>query len=65
MAGESEDRGAPAAGSEPGRLHLKWGAALLWAGDKAGAAKQFAVASQLDLTSSERSEIARMRELHG
>jgi hypothetical protein len=36
---------------------------LLWAGDKVGAAKQFALASQLDLTSSERSEFARMH--HG
>ena len=48
-----------------GRLHLKWGEALLWSGDKAGAAKQFAIASQLDLTSSERSEFARMRGIHG
>ncbi len=48
-----------------GRLHLKWGEALLWAGDKTGAAKQFALASQLDLTSSERSVFARMRGLHG
>jgi tetratricopeptide (TPR) repeat protein len=48
-----------------GRLHLEWGESLFWAGDKTGAAKQFAGASQLDLTSSERSEFARMRGLHG
>ncbi|MBS0279134.1 MAG: hypothetical protein JSR81_16040 [Proteobacteria bacterium] len=43
-----------------GRLHLKWGEALLWIGDKAGAAKQFAVAAHLDLTPSEKSELARV-----
>lgn len=48
-----------------GRLHLEWGKALLSAGDKTGAAKQFALASQLDLTSSEKSECAGMRGLHG
>ena len=30
-----------------GRLHLKWGKALLWSGDKAGAATQFHAASDL------------------
>jgi len=44
-----------------GRLHLKWGEALLWSGDKAGAAKQFAAASQLDLTDPEKSELARIK----
>jgi tetratricopeptide (TPR) repeat protein len=48
-----------------GRLHLKWGEALLYAGDKAGAAKQFAIARGFDLTASERSELARMRGAHG
>jgi tetratricopeptide (TPR) repeat protein len=42
-----------------GRLHLKWGEALLWSGDKAGAARQFAVATSLDLAPSERAELAR------
>jgi hypothetical protein len=46
-----------------GRLHLKWGEALYWSGDKAGAAKQFAIASHLDLTPSEKSELA--RGIHG
>jgi len=43
-----------------GRLHLKWGQALLWAGDKNGAAKQFALAAHLDLTTSEKSELSRV-----
>jgi len=43
-----------------GRLHLKWGEALWWSGDKTGAQKQFAVASGLDLKSSEKSELARI-----
>jgi tetratricopeptide (TPR) repeat protein len=41
-----------------GRLHLKWGEALLWSGNKAGAVKQFAIAAGLDLTLSEKSELA-------
>ncbi len=47
------------------RLHLKWGEALLWSGDKAGAAKQFAIASGLDLAPTEKSELNRMRTSHG
>jgi tetratricopeptide (TPR) repeat protein len=43
-----------------GRLHLKWGEALLWSGDKAGARTQLAVASHLDLTPSEKSELAKV-----
>jgi tetratricopeptide (TPR) repeat protein len=43
-----------------GRLHLKWGEALLWSGDKSGAQKQFAVASGLDLTLSEKSELTKV-----
>jgi tetratricopeptide (TPR) repeat protein len=46
-----------------GRLHLKWGAALLWSGDRDGARKQFAVARSLDLTASERAELAKVE--HG
>jgi len=41
-----------------GRLHLKWGEALHWSGDKDGAKKQFAVASGLDLSPAEKSELA-------
>jgi tetratricopeptide (TPR) repeat protein len=48
-----------------GRLHLKWGEALLWAGRPDEAQKQFAVAASLDLTSSEKSELVRMRAMHG
>ena len=44
-----------------GRLHLKWGEALVYSGKKDEAAKQFARAAQLDLTPSEKSELARMR----
>ena len=46
-----------------GRLHLKWGEALWWSGDHDGARKQFAIATALDLTPSEKSELARVR--HG
>jgi tetratricopeptide (TPR) repeat protein len=48
-----------------GRLHLKWGEALLWTGDKTGAAKQFAIASGLDLSASDISELARVKASHG
>jgi tetratricopeptide (TPR) repeat protein len=47
-----------------GRLHLKWGEASLWSGDKAGAQKQFAVASALALTQAERGELGRMKGMH-
>jgi tetratricopeptide (TPR) repeat protein len=43
-----------------GRLHVKWGEALQWSGDKPGAEKQFAAAARLDLTPSEKSELARV-----
>jgi tetratricopeptide (TPR) repeat protein len=43
-----------------GRLRLKWGEALYWSGDKDGAKKQFAIAASLDMTPSEKSELARM-----
>lgn len=43
-----------------GRLHLKWGEALLYAGKKDEAKTQCARAAQLDLTPSEKSELARM-----
>ncbi|HET7084790.1 MAG TPA: hypothetical protein VFI23_08475 [Rhizomicrobium sp.] len=46
-----------------GRLHLKWGEALYYAGKRDDARKQFARAAQLDLTPSEKSELA--RENHG
>jgi tetratricopeptide (TPR) repeat protein len=48
-----------------GRLHLKWGEALLWSGDKAGAQKQFAVASGPDLSMMDKSELARIGAAHG
>jgi len=48
-----------------GRLHLKWGEALAYAGDRIGARKQFAAAAGLDLTPSDKSELARMKATHG
>jgi tetratricopeptide (TPR) repeat protein len=48
-----------------GRLHLKWGEALVYAGQKDEAQKQFAVASSLDLSAADKSELARMRPAHG
>jgi len=44
-----------------GRLHLKWGEALVYAGKKDEAKAQFARAAQLDLTPSEKAELARVR----
>ncbi|HEX3432096.1 MAG TPA: hypothetical protein VHT03_14540 [Rhizomicrobium sp.] len=41
-----------------GRLHLKWGEALYWTGDRTGAEKQFATAAALDLSASEKSQLA-------
>ena len=40
-----------------GRLHLKWGEALLWSGDKAGAQKQFAIATHLDLSAADKAAL--------
>jgi tetratricopeptide (TPR) repeat protein len=48
-----------------GRLHLKWGEALLWSGDEAGAQKQLAMARTLDLSVSEKFELAHLRVMHG
>ena len=46
-----------------GRLHLKWGEALAYAGKPAEAKAQFARAAALDLTTSEKFELA--RQFHG
>ena len=43
-----------------GRLHLKWGEALFYAGHRDEAPKQFAIASALDLSASDRSDLSRM-----
>ena len=43
-----------------GRLHLKWGEALWWSGKHDDAKKQFAIASGLDLTTSENAELAKV-----
>ena len=42
------------------RLHLKWGEALWWSGDKAGARKQWNTAASLGLSHDEQAELARM-----
>ena len=42
-----------------GRLHLKWGEALVYASKKDEAQKQFAHAAQLDLTAADKTEMAR------
>jgi hypothetical protein len=43
-----------------GRLHLKWGEALGYAGKKGEAQKQFALAAGLDLSTADKSELARL-----
>jgi tetratricopeptide (TPR) repeat protein len=43
-----------------GRLHLKWGEALLWSGDRTKAQKQFVIATHLDLTRPEKSELTKV-----
>ena len=43
-----------------GRLHLKWGEALVYAGKRDEAKAQFARAAALDLTQSEKSELAKV-----
>jgi hypothetical protein len=44
-----------------GRLHLKWGEALLWSGRKDEAHAQMSLASGLDLTPADKSELASAR----
>ena len=46
-----------------GRLHLKWGEALSYAGKRDEAKKQFARAAQLDLTPSERAQLVEFEQL--
>ena len=46
-----------------GRLHLKWGEALYYAGKRDDARAQFARAAVLDLTPSEKPELARMNHV--
>jgi tetratricopeptide (TPR) repeat protein len=46
-----------------GRLHLKWGEALVYAGHADEAKAQFSRAAQLDLTPSEKSELARFKRV--
>jgi len=46
-----------------GRLHLKWGEALAYTGEADAAKAQFTRAAQLDLTPSEKSELAQQQHL--
>jgi len=46
-----------------GRLHLKWGEALAYSGKRDEAAKHFVRAATLDLSPSEKIELARMRHV--
>ena len=46
-----------------GRLHLKWGEALVYSGKPTDAKAQFARAAQLDLTPSEKAELARINHV--
>jgi hypothetical protein len=48
-----------------GRLHLKWGEALIYVGRPGDAARQFTMATGLELTAAERSELARTGAVHG
>jgi hypothetical protein len=57
---------AEAARSAPnwGRLHLKWGEALWYTGNREAAAEHFAKAETLWLFPDEKDELARMKEKH-
>jgi predicted negative regulator of RcsB-dependent stress response len=44
-----------------GRLHLKWGEALAYSGKRDQAKAQFALAAQLNLTPSEKAELAQAK----
>jgi len=44
-----------------GRLHLEWGKALFWSGDKAGAQRQFAIATHLDLSAADKAALTILR----
>jgi tetratricopeptide (TPR) repeat protein len=48
-----------------GRMHLKWGEALYWSGDKAGAQKQFDIATGLDLSAADKAELSRVSAARG
>ena len=43
-----------------GRLHLKWGEALSYAGKKDEAQKQYGLAAGLDLSSADKAELAKV-----
>jgi len=43
-----------------GRLHLKWGEALTYAGKKDEAQKQYAISAGLDLSNEDKAELAKV-----
>ena len=47
-----------------GRLHLKWGEALVYAGRKDEARKQFDVAAHLDLSAADKTKLSRTAAAH-
>jgi tetratricopeptide (TPR) repeat protein len=47
-----------------GRLHLKWGEALWWTGDKLAAKEQFKIASNLDLSVSDKAALGQVSGWH-
>ena len=48
-----------------GRLHLKWGEALFYAGKPGDAKKQFATAATLDLSPADRAALETWKAGHG
>ena len=43
-----------------GHLHLKWGEALWWSGRREEAKKQFAIATGLDISANDKTELVRL-----
>jgi tetratricopeptide (TPR) repeat protein len=48
-----------------GRLHLKWGGALFYAGKKDEAKKQIAIAAALDLSAIDKASLSTWMKPHG
>jgi hypothetical protein len=48
-----------------GRLHIKWGQALFWAGKLADSKKQIAIAEGLDLPPADKVALAKWIKAHG
>lgn len=54
---EEADKYAP----KWGRLHLEWGKALWWTGDRAGARQQFDIAAHLDLSARDSATLRKLK----